>query len=170
MNTPWRIFGFAVVVLSTLKCVAQSPAIPHILNQPVDVSQDFADFGNTYFFADKLVEFDPQTGEGKLNWKRNRLSTSYAFNKLDPRAATAPANIFPANEYEADPTLPISIEFVSPRTIRIRMVTRANVRKQEESLMLVKPPAHDASWKSKAVKGGYEYSSDFGRVTIQTNP
>src|SRR5438874_10397373 len=148
MNTPWRIFGFAVAVLWAIQCVAQSPAIPRTLNQPIDVSLDFADFGNTYFFAGKLAEFDPQTGQGKLNWKRNRLSTSYAFNNMGPRAATATANIFPANEYEADPTLPFSIEFVSPRTIRIRMQTGANARRQEESLMLVKAPAHDASWKS----------------------
>src|SRR5438874_4992840 len=141
MNTPWRIFGFAVAVLWAIQCVAQSPAIPHILNQPIDVSVDFADFGNTYFFAGKLAEFDPQTGEGKLNWKRNRLSTNYAFNNMSPRAATAPANIFPANEYEADPTLSFSIEFVSPRTIRIRMQSRANARKQEESLLLGKQPS-----------------------------
>src|SRR5438034_10418507 len=133
MSTPWRILGFAVVVLCALQCPAQSPAIPRMLNQPIDVSVDFADFGNTYFVAGKLAEFDPQTGEGKLNWKRNRLSTNYAFNNMSPRAATAPANIFPANEYEADPTLPFSIEFASPRTIRIRMQTGANAPRQEES-------------------------------------
>src|SRR3954465_13668629 len=104
MNTPWRIFGFVVVALCAAQCLAQSPAIPHILNQPVDVSVDFADFGNTHFFADKLVEVDPKTGGGQLNWNRNRLSTSCGFNNMSPRAATAPSNIFPANEYEADPT------------------------------------------------------------------
>jgi alpha-D-xyloside xylohydrolase len=34
----------------------------------------------------------------------------------------------------------------------------------------VKPPAHDASWKLSTVKSGYAYTSEFGSVTIQTNP
>ena len=38
----------------------------YLLSQSVDVSRDFADFTNTYFFADSLAGFDTQTGAGSF--------------------------------------------------------------------------------------------------------
>ena len=43
-----------------------------------DMSTDFYDLSNTYFFADSLVSFDAQKGEGLVQWKRYRLSPRQA--------------------------------------------------------------------------------------------
>ena len=40
-----------------------------LLNEPVDVSPDFYDFTNLYYLADKLSDFDPAAGTGKLTGK-----------------------------------------------------------------------------------------------------
>lgn len=37
-----------------------------LLNEPIDVSRDFRDFTNTYFLADRLVDFDPAKATGKI--------------------------------------------------------------------------------------------------------
>ncbi|MDD4032996.1 MAG: hypothetical protein PHS48_07110, partial [Bacteroidales bacterium] len=51
----------------------QKPAqgqTPYLINEPVDISPDFRDFTNTYFFADSLAAFDPTTGSGRIGYKR----------------------------------------------------------------------------------------------------
>jgi alpha-D-xyloside xylohydrolase len=50
------------------------------------------------------------------------------------------------------------------------MQTSASVRPEKEELMLVKTPSADKSWKTSTIKGGYEYRSAFGVVTIQSDP
>ena len=45
-----------------------------------DMSTDFYDLSNTYFFADSLVCFDTAKGEGLVQWKRYRMSPRQAFN------------------------------------------------------------------------------------------
>ena len=68
------------------------------------------------------------------------------------------------------PALPFSIEFVSPRTMRIRMTSGPQVHPPQPELMLAGPVPHDDSWKYEKVPGGYRYTSHFGSVTIQENP
>jgi alpha-D-xyloside xylohydrolase len=38
-----------------------------LLNEPVDLSPNFQDYLNTYFLADSLVSFDPETGQGQCH-------------------------------------------------------------------------------------------------------
>jgi len=90
------------------------------LNEPLDVSPDFYDFTNLYYLADRLSDFDPATGAGKITWQRAQYFTRYAFDHMASGIATVGANEFPGNEYEANPVLPFSLEFVSPNTVRIR--------------------------------------------------
>ena len=52
----------------------------YLLSQTKDVSADFADFANTYFFADSLVDINTATGEGTVEWKRRQLMPRQAFN------------------------------------------------------------------------------------------
>jgi alpha-D-xyloside xylohydrolase len=75
-------------------------------------------------------------------------------------------NEFPANEYEANPVLPFSIEFVSPKTLRIRATSGPQFRKASEELMLAGEVPKDDSWKYSKVEGGHRYTSQFGSVTI----
>jgi alpha-D-xyloside xylohydrolase len=81
-------------------------------------------------------------------------------------------NEFPAVEYAGSPALPFSIEFISPRTLRIRVSSRFQVKPDQESLMLVngKAPHDKSAWKYNRIDGGYSYASPFGAVIIRTFP
>src|SRR5262245_24946531 len=83
------------VFLMPDRCCAQAPAIPTVLNQPVDVSPDFSDAGNTIFVARKLDDFDANTGRGKLTWQRARISTDFAFNNMRTHLENVKGNEFP---------------------------------------------------------------------------
>ncbi|MDE6137396.1 MAG: alpha-xylosidase, partial [Muribaculaceae bacterium] len=54
--------------------------VSYLLSMPKDMSEDFLDFSNTYFFADSLVDFDTATGTGHIEWKRQQLQPRQAFN------------------------------------------------------------------------------------------
>src|ERR1017187_5691746 len=124
-----RRFRGPVCVLPLL--VAASPALA-LLNEPVDVSGDFRDFSHTYYLADRLAEFDPATPSGKIRYQRVQYSTPQAFDNMLAVLKPVEPNEFPANEYEANPMLPFSVEFVSPRTLRIRMTSGPQFRKNQE--------------------------------------
>ena len=142
-------------------------------NEPVDISDDFRSFKNTYYLADKMVKFDPETGSGEIVYKRYEYKTRMAFNNMLGVLREVKPNEFPEGEYEVSPILPFSIEFLSPRTVRFRAqsgLVTAEVANRE-SLMLVDNdmPLSDA-WKYKKVEGGHRYESDYGSVVITENP
>src|ERR1035438_979350 len=110
---------------------------PGLLNDLLDISSDFHDYTNTYFLADRLLGFDPVKGEGTVVWRRNELAPRIAFSNMEAVLQTFGGNTFPDREYAVDPALPFSIQFVSPRTVRIRMKTGVQVRPDAPSLMLV---------------------------------
>ena len=91
----------------------------NVLNEPPDISKDFENYHNTYYLADELVSFDPVTGKGSIKYLRHNYATRQAFDNMLTKLTPAPANEFPTTEYEAAPVLPFSIEFISPRTVRI---------------------------------------------------
>src|SRR5262249_44535334 len=100
-----------------------------LLNDPVDVSGDFRDFSATYFLADKVAAFDPATGDGRITYQRSQYFTRQAFDNMLEVIKPVDPNEFPDNEYAANPSLPFSVQFVSPRTIRIRMTSGPQLRK-----------------------------------------
>ena len=55
--------------------------------------------------------------------------------------------ISPLTAYENDPNLKFKIDFVTPRTVRIRMLTTPVEPKPAASIMLAKEPGRDGSWK-----------------------
>jgi len=61
----------ASVALPSMAQQHTNEGIPYLLSQSKDVSQEFSDFTNTYFFADSLVSLDAATGQGVLSWKRH---------------------------------------------------------------------------------------------------
>jgi alpha-D-xyloside xylohydrolase len=149
--------------------VAANPA-PPLLNDPVDVSGDFRDFSDLYYLADKLADFDPATGKGKITWQRAEYFTRLAFDNMLAVIKPVEPNEFPTDQYAANPTLPFSIEFVSPRTVRIRMTSGPQIHKSLEELMLAGPVPQDHSWKYEKVEGGHRYTSEYGSVTLLENP
>ncbi len=170
----FQIFGSALILIAfnCLPAIAQSVAADKLINEPVDISPDFRSFTNTYFLADTLADFDPQTASGHIEWQRNRYYRRMAFN--NELAVLQPFHgvVFPDSEYATNPVLPFSLQFVSPRTVRIRMNTGIVVKPEVDSLMLVRQPPDDrADWRFSRVKDGYRYTNPFGEtVTITKNP
>ena len=160
----------AALPLCATQLLASAGAEGQLLNEPIDVSGDFRDLSNTYYLANRLAAFDPATHTGKISYQRAQFSTSLAFNDMFAEIKPVGPNEFPANEYEANPTLPFSIEFVSPKTLRIRITSGPQFAKAMESLMLAGPVPKDDSWKYSRVQGGHRYTSQFGSVTITERP
>ncbi|MGD0343034.1 MAG: TIM-barrel domain-containing protein, partial [Bacteroidales bacterium] len=143
-----------------------------LLNEPYDISSDFRNFTNTYYLADSLSSFNPETGKGELTYRRYQYFTRMAFNNmLGVLKASKPVD-FPENEYAVSPSLPFSVEFISPRTIRIRAISRLQAKPEGESLMLVNGHVNQdrSSWKYTKIEGGYRYASPFGAVEISISP
>lgn len=142
-----------------------------LMNNPIDLSPDFRDYINTYFLADSLAAFDPRTGTGEVKWRRARYTPAHAFNYTQHALRRTGQNEFPASEYEADPVLPFSLEFVSARTVRLKMQTGTVVAEPEPSLMLVKEPGNEiADWSYEKIENGHQYRSDFGKVVVRERP
>lgn len=170
-----RVFLLTFMMMLIAGAVNAGPAIvggtSYLMNQAVDVSSDFHDLANTYFFADKLADFDAASGEGTVRWKRYRLTPRQAFNTNGMQPQQLRMLDFPTPAYDNDPELKFSIDFVTPRTVRIRMLTTPVEPKPEtDEVMLVAEPGKDNSWKMKEVENSVVYTSQYGVVEIQKNP
>jgi len=164
-------FGIVLLVVVLSLPVTGQLQNAGTLNEPVDISGDFQSFTNTYYFANELVDFDPVTASGKVEYLRHEYSTRQAFNNMLASLVPVRANEFPPIEYEASPNLPLKIDFVSPRTIRLRMNSGPDFSTGEPSLMLVNGESQtDQSWVYSKVEGGHRYTSEFGSVTILEKP
>lgn len=154
---------------AALSAFAANPALP-LLNEPVDISPDFRDFSDQYFLADRLADFDPATGSGRITFQRNEYSTRQAFDNMLAALKPVGGNEFPGNQYAVNPTLPFSVEFVSPRALRLRLASGPQFHQTQEELMLAGPVPKDDSWKYEKIDGGYKYASQFGSVAIMESP
>ena len=143
---------------------------PHALGDPVDVSLDFQRMEHVYFVGSRVKEFDAGSGRGTLQWDRYQRSTTLSFSKLDVGLSRAKATEFPGTEYDADPTLPFRIDFVSPRAVRLRFNTRQAPIADEPTLMLAGAPPVDKSWKVEQTPEAVTYTSAHGRVRIVKEP
>jgi len=122
---------FSVISLISALCgitpvaaqIQTNAGIQYLQCMQKDMSTDFYDLSNTYFLADSLVSFDVAKGEGLVQWKRYRLSPRQAFNLNGYWPVRMQMLDFPDAAYENDPELKIKIEFITPRTARIRMLT-----------------------------------------------
>ncbi|HLR26428.1 MAG TPA: TIM-barrel domain-containing protein [Fodinibius sp.] len=144
---------------------------PELMNGIVDISDDFWDFTNTYFVADSLTDFNPQTGTGHLQWVSHQYETAMAFNNMRAVLQPEEANIFPGREYAANPVHQFSIEFVSPRTVRIHVKTGKERSTESSYPMLVnKPPYERSAWDLTTTDSAYIYKSSHGKVVVRKNP
>jgi alpha-D-xyloside xylohydrolase len=160
-----------VLILMSVFCIPTTVmAQAQVMGDAVDVSQDFRKVEQIYFIANRVMSYDPNTGTGTLEWARHLRQLSLSFNKLDRGFTRARSTDFPGTEYDADPSLPFSISFVSPRTVRLRFSTRAQPLGEPPSLMLVAPPPKDTSWKIEQSDAAVTYTSAYGRVRLVKNP
>jgi alpha-D-xyloside xylohydrolase len=147
-------------------CLAQR----QVMGDAVDVSEDFRKMEQLYFIGNRVTSFDPATGTGRLEWVRHRRQLSLSFNKLDRGFARATSTDFPGTEYDQDPSLPFSISFVSPRTVRLRFSARHLPLSDAPSLMLVGDLPKDTSWKMEQDEKSVTYTSAYGRVRLVKDP
>lgn len=166
-----NIVAFLIVALLPFTAVAQLQNTG-ILNEPVDISEDFSNFKNTYYIAEELADFDPETASGTIRYKRHEYSTAMAFNNMLARLTPVDANEFPTTEYAASPELPFSLQFISSRSIRITVTSGPQFTEDEPSLMLVNGSAPDArhAWTYQKTEKGHTYTSEHGKVVITPNP
>lgn len=144
-----------------------------MLDQSIDVSRDFSDFTNTYFFVDSLTSFDTKTGRGTVVWKRQQLMPRQAFNANTYLHQPLKSLDFPNTAYPQDPELGFSIEPVNARTLRFRMHTSPVTPEWPDSLspMLAGPVAVNAKdWKVTKVGKDIVYSSAYGKLVIKADP
>lgn len=145
----------------------------YLLDQSIDVSRDFSDFTNTYFFVDSLTSFDTKTGKGTVVWKRRQLMPRQAFNANTYLHQPLKSLDFPNTTYPQHPELGFSIEPVNARTLRFRMHTSPVTPEWPDSLspMLAGPVAVNAKdWKVTKVGKDIVYSSAYGKLVIKADP
>jgi alpha-D-xyloside xylohydrolase len=157
-----------VACLSTTAACAQQ----YLQCMPKDMTGDFNDLRHTYFLADSLAAFDAAKGEGLVNWKRYRLTPRQAFNLNGYWPVRMQMLDFPDTQYDNDPNLQLKVDFISPRCLRIRMLTTpvASQRKDSDSPMLAGPVPQTSAWRTVCDDSVVTYETDFGRLEIQRFP
>ena len=161
--------------------------IQYLQCMPKDVSTDFSDLSNTYFLADSLAQFDAMKGEGLVEWKRYRLSPRQAFNLNGYWPVRMQMLDFPDAAYDNDPQLKIRVDFITPRTARIRLYTTPVIPRtsdQDDPMFCdqfkqsAASSASNASqqqrigklWMASQQAGAVTYKSDYGTIEIQKYP
>jgi len=140
-----------------------------LIGDPVDVSEDFTKPENVYFVAGAVKDLDAAAGTGRLEWRRHRRRVTLDFNHAGFGFAPDTGNEFPP-DYAQHPVTSFAIEFVTPRTIRLRIATRDPAPPAEPSLMLVGAPKRDGSWTHEAKGGTVTWRSEAGSVTLTLDP
>ena len=172
-----RLLLGVLCATSTATICAQiqtNAGVQYLQCMPKDMSTDFSDLSNTYFLADSLASFDAAKGEGLVEWDRYRLSPRQAFNLNGYWPVRMQMLDFPDAAYDNDPRLRLQIEFVSPRTVRIRMLTTPIVPKDDADDPMFAPAFKSrkaaASWPSTVSSNAIVYKSPFGTVEVQRYP
>ena len=179
-----KLFFFALSTLcATFSAQAQiqtSAGVQYLMNTPKDMSTDFSDLSNTYFLADSIASFDTGKAVGTVKWDRYRLSPRQAFNLNGYWPVRMQMLDFPSTEYDNDPVLKIQLRFISPRCVRLTMLTTPVEPRNEDATDPMFAPEFlakavsgapaDAGWQPKGSDGTIAYKSDYGTIEIQRYP
>ncbi|HNR07335.1 MAG TPA: glycoside hydrolase family 31 protein [Saprospiraceae bacterium] len=165
-----KFFFLAMMGFTLWTAGLRAQSAQSLLNEPLDLSRDFRDYSNTYFLADSLASFDPAKASGQVLWRRAEYFPAHAFNYTQHGIRRTVQNEFPAREYAADPVWPFQLEFITPKTVRIRMNTGVS-RVETDTLMIPGGRvASDKSWIYTRIEGGHQYKSQQGMVRIYEQP
>ena len=149
--------------------IQTNAGIQYLQCMPKDVSTDFSDLSNTYFLADSIDSFNTQQGIGMVQWKRYRLSPRQAFNLNGYWPVRMQMLDFPDAAYENDPILQIKIEFLTPRTARIRMETSPAFKRSEDLQDVMFCDEFKKKLSAlKNIEGGLKTTADDEKITYQT--
>src|SRR5665647_2239780 len=89
-----QLFLFLTLCLFMMQKVTLQIQNADVLNAPIDISKDFQNYLNTFYFADELTSFDPQTGKGTVKYLRYNYQTRQAFNNIEMKPTEVVANEF----------------------------------------------------------------------------
>lgn len=145
----------------------------YLLDQTLDMSQQFHDMSNTYFAADSLVSFDKANGKGVIKWSRQQLHARQAFNANGQWIIPLENMDFPGPAYDQDPQLQFTVEPVNARTIRLRLYTSPIIPKDnwdDEVMLVAKPKDGRSLWKVTETSNAIIYKSSEGTLEIQKHP
>lgn len=171
-----KVFVAALCMICTTLAFSQiqtNAGVQYLMNQAKDVSQDFSDISNIYFFADSLASFDTSSGAGKVKWNRYRIAPRQAFNSNVYWPQRLRMLDFPDTQYDNDPILGIQIDRISPRTLRIRMNTSPITPKNDDATDIMfngAPSKIDNAWNVSKEGNSITYSNDYGSLEIQRYP
>ena len=146
---------------------------PNLQSQAIDVSTDFTDLANTYFLADSLAGFDTATGVGSVKWKRYRLSPRQAFNLNGTWPVALQMLDFPDAAYDNDPELKMQIRTISPRTVRLTILTTPVEMKDEDAtdpMFAAVPQENKSGWTATSTSDGVSYKSEYGEIVVTRHP
>lgn len=169
----------AIIALSLCAISASATAqlttnqgLPYLLNQSVDMSQQFLDLSNTVFCADSLVSFDVATGTGVLQWSRQQMHPRQAFNANGYWITPLENLDFPGPAYDQSPQLRFKVQPVDARTIRLRVFTSPiEPLDPADEVMLAQQPADgSALWTVTQTQSGVVYRSSEASLEISRYP
>ena len=140
-----------------------------LLNQPIDCREDFTKIENTYFLVDRVSNFCPEIGKGELLYKRYARKVRTAFD--DGRLPFEPTQSweFPPH-YSEDFVFPMELQFITSRTLRIRIQMNPYKNFQDTSLMIPNILPLSRDWKMKKQGENICYESQHGRILIEKDP
>lgn len=166
------VFIAVLVSPATYAQLVTNSGVQYLQNMAKDMSGDFNDLSNTYFLADSLADFDTKTATGLVNWKRYRLSPRQAFNLNGYWPVRMQMLDFPETQYDNDPNLRIQLRFVSPRTVRVTMLTTPIVPQDDDAQdpMFCGAVPSDNSWKVSSNADAVCYKSSYGCIELQKYP
>ena len=156
--------------------IQTNAGVQYLMNAQKDMSTDFYDLSNTFFLADSLSAFDARSGIGTVNWKRYRLSPRQAFNTNGYWPVRMQMLDFPDAAYDNDPDLQLQVRMVSPRTLRVTMLTTPVVPRDADSDDPMFAPeflaraAKGQGWTVNETAEAISYRSAYGTLEIQRYP
>ncbi|HEX2742702.1 MAG TPA: TIM-barrel domain-containing protein, partial [Rubrobacter sp.] len=140
-------------------------------NEPVDISEEFSKQENHFFIGDRVEEFDPASGSGKICWKSLSLKQRVSYHQITLQLEDYKVwEDLPPDEYEDDRSLPFDLSFVSPRTVRLRLAARPEGCSGEPTLMLAGDPPSDDSWETHDEGSFVAYHGPSGSVIVGRDP
>src|SRR5688500_6885814 len=138
----------------------------NLLNQPVDISDDFYDPQHEYYLAGAVTHFDAASGEGRIRWYYHRWVHDWSFMKIGTHLKKFDQKEIFWHDQEVHPELHFSISFISDRCFRLRMKTTDTAQAIYPSLMLQHETATGGSWNISESEDKTTYTSEAGSVSI----
>src|SRR5215210_6590546 len=141
-------------------------------NQPVDISEEFTKQQNHFFVGSVVRKFDPETASGEIFWRGLALKQRVSYHQLTLQFEDYKVwEDTPPEEYEDEQSLPFSLSFLTPKTVRLRMAARPEMYPDRPSLMLDgNLPTDDPSWGTSNTESSTLYEGPFGSVTVAKDP